>query len=87
VVNAAFETNSIVAAQHPSALRATPLGILTLYESGKRIVLDKGEIFDETREVMLSIPCVESLQVVARETATLITKSNAMIQKEITSFL
>jgi hypothetical protein len=76
-----------MAAQYPSAVRATPLRILTLYESGKRIVLDKGEIFDETRAVMLLVPCVDSLQVLARETATFITKPNSMVQEEVTAFL
>jgi hypothetical protein len=76
-----------MAAQYPSAVRATPLRILTLHESGKRIVLDKGEIFDETRAVLLLVPCVDSLQILARETATFITKLNAMIQKEVTAFL
>jgi hypothetical protein len=76
-----------MAAQHSSALRATPLRILTLDKSVKRMVLDKDETLDETRAVMLLIPCVDSLQVSARERATFITKPNSMIQKEITSFL
>jgi len=52
-VNAAIETSSIVAAQYCSALRTPPLCILTLYKSGKRMPLDKGEILDETRSVLL----------------------------------
>jgi len=76
-----------MAAQHSSALRATPLRILTLDKSGKRMLLDKGEALDETRAVMLLIPCVDSLQASAREGVTLITKPNSMIQEELTSFL
>ena len=74
-------------AQRCSALRTPPLRILTLHESGKRMLLDKDEIFDDTRVVMLLIPCVNSLQVAARETATFITKTNFIIPKEIAAFL
>jgi len=70
-----------MAAQHCPTLSAPPLRILTLYKSGKRMLLDKGEIFDETRVVMLLIPCVNSLQVAARETAAFITKTNFIIPK------
>jgi hypothetical protein len=51
------------------APRATPLRILMLDKSGKRILLYKGEIFDPARPVVLMIPCVDSLQVPARESA------------------
>ena len=86
-INAAIETDSVMTAQHPLALWAPPLHILTFHESRKRIPLDKGEIFDKTRPVILLIPCVDSLQVPARESVTFITKPNSMIQKKITSFL
>jgi hypothetical protein len=76
-----------MAAQRCSALHTLPLRILTLHKSGKRMLLDKGEIFDQTRSVKLLIPCVNALQVPAREAATFITKPNALIQKEIASFL
>jgi hypothetical protein len=76
-----------MAAQHCSTLHTPPLRILTLHKSGKRMLLDKGQIFDETRVVMLLIPCVNSLQVAARETAAFITKTNFIIPKEIAAFL
>jgi hypothetical protein len=86
-VNAAIETDSIMAALYSSALHTPPLCILTLYKSGKRMLLDKGEILDETRSVLFLIPCVDSLQVPARESATFVTKPNSVIQKQITAFL
>ncbi len=76
-----------MAAQHCSTLHTPPLRILTFYKSGERMLLDKGEIFYDTRVVMLLIPCVNSLQVAARETATFITKKNFIIPKEIAAFL
>jgi len=76
-----------MAAQRCSALRTLPLRILTLHKSDKRMLLDKGEIFDQTRAVMLLIPCVNFLQVPARETGAFVTKPNFAIQKEIASFL
>jgi hypothetical protein len=76
-----------MAAQHCSTLHTLPLRILTLHKSGKRMLLDKGEIFDKTRVVMLLIPCVNSLHVAARETAAFITKTNFIIPKEIAAFL
>jgi hypothetical protein len=65
-----------MAAQHCSTLHTPPLRILTLDKSGKRMLLDKGEIFDQACVVMLLIPCVNSLHVAARETAAFITKTN-----------
>jgi hypothetical protein len=76
-----------MAAQHCSTLFTPPLRILTLHKSSKRMLLDKGEIFDETRMVMLLIPCVKRLQVVARETAAFITKTNFILPKELAAFL
>jgi hypothetical protein len=74
-------------AQHCFTLHTPPLRILTLHKSGKRMLLDKGQIFDETRMVMLLIPCVNSRQVAAREPAAFITKTNFIIPKEIAAFL
>jgi len=51
------------------------------------MLLDKGEIFDQTRAVMLLISCVNLLQVPARETSAFETKSNFTIYEEIASFL
>jgi len=68
-----------MAAQHTSAPRATPLCILTLDKSGKRMLFNKGKILDETRAVTLLIPCVNSLQVRTREIAAFITKLDFMI--------
>jgi hypothetical protein len=76
-----------MAAQLSSTLHTQPLRILTLHKSGKRMLMDKGQIFNETRVVMLLIPCVNSLQVAARETAAFITKTNRIIPKEIAAFL
>jgi hypothetical protein len=76
-----------MAAQRCSALHTPPLRILTLNKSSKRMLLDKGEIFDDTRVIMLSITCVKWLQVAARETATFETKPNFIIPKEIAAFL
>ncbi len=76
-----------MAATHPPALRTPPLRILTLRKSGRRMPLDKTEIFDDARVVMLLIACLDSLQVAARETAAFITKTNCIISKEIAAFL
>jgi hypothetical protein len=76
-----------MAAQLSSTLHTQPLRILTLHKSGKRMLMDKGQIFNETRVVMLLIPCVNSLHVAARETAAFITKTNRIIPKEIAAFL
>jgi hypothetical protein len=76
-----------MAAQHCSTLHTPPLRILTLNKSGKRMLLDKGEIFDDTRVVMLLITCFNSLHVAAWKTAAFITKANFIIPKEIAAFL
>ncbi len=76
-----------MAAQRCSTLHTPPLRILMLEKSGERMPLDKGEIFDQTRVVMLSIPCVDALQVATRETAAFVTKTNLIIPKEIAPFL
>jgi len=51
------------------------------------MLLDKGEIFDQTRAVMLLISRVNFLQVPARETGAFVTEPNFTIQKETASFL
>jgi hypothetical protein len=86
-VNAAAETNSVVAAYYASTPRAAPFGILTLDKIGERISLYKCEVIDETRPVILLIPCVDSLYVRAWKCATLITKLDSMTQKKITALL
>jgi hypothetical protein len=80
-------TDPIMAAQRCSALHTPPLRLFTFDKRGKRMVLDKSEIFDQTRAVMLLIPRVNLLQVPARETATFETKPNFIIPKEIAAFL
>jgi hypothetical protein len=76
-----------MAAPRCSALHTLPLRVFTLDKSGKRLLLDKGEIVDQARAVMLLIPCVNSLQVPAGETAAFVTKPNFAIREEIASFL
>ncbi len=76
-----------MAAKHSSALRTPPLRILALHKSGRRMPLDKSEVFDDARVVMLMIPRVDSLQVTAREIAAFKTKTDLIIPKEIAAFL
>ncbi len=49
--------------------------------------MDKGEIFDDARVVMLLIPCLDALYIVARETAAFVTETNFIISKEVAAFL
>jgi hypothetical protein len=86
-ITAAIETNPIVTTERPPALCALPLCLLTLNKSGKRMPLDKGQIFDPTHVVIFLIPRVKTFQVPAWEVLTFVTKPNFMIQKGITSSL
>jgi hypothetical protein len=58
-----------------------------LDKSGKRMLLNISEIFNQTRAVMLLIPYVNSLQVPTRETAAFVTKPDFTICEKIASFL
>ncbi|HEX7514167.1 MAG TPA: hypothetical protein VF393_01030 [archaeon] len=61
-----------MAAQLCSTMHTPPLRILTLYKSGKRMLLDECEIFDDTRVVMLLIARVTSLHVAAGDCCILV---------------
>ncbi len=71
-IHAAIVTDPIMAAQHCSTLHTPPLRVLTLYKSGKRMPLDKGEIFDDTHAVLLLISCVNSFSLAARDCCILV---------------
>ncbi len=76
-----------MAAHYVTALCTPPLRVLTLVKSGKRMIPEKDEVFDHTRVVMLSIPCINALYVAARKTAAFVTKTNFIVPKEFATFL
>jgi len=78
-INVAIETNPIVTAQRPSARRALPLRVLALNKSTKRMLFDKGQIFDPTEVVTFLIPRVKTLQVPTWEVSTFVTKPDFVI--------